>query len=334
MDNYQIIHFHHPIELNRLSFLEIGIQKPYVDNAKTEEKFNGLYKQTIKPRLKTILKVADKGMKPLVYFSISFLDNLESTDSDLLLEIQENVNKEKITLVGSCAYHSFSYLSSHELFEQEAILHKKLLKRFFRPEPQIFINTACLFDDEIARIVQNLGYKSIIATANTWHLDGKHSGQLYKANTNEDFAILLSNGDEPDNFQISLINGYGSAYTSHQIDESIENSIDMETLFVQNVAVDKPTYAVSMPLTSPSWEYKIPDYTNNPLQKALIQQIADLFRSKGPLKDDEDLKTLMLLCQPENLMSINQFSKENGYNQFISSMNILTDLSLKYTKNQ
>ncbi len=332
MDNYQIIHFHHPVELSKLSFLDIGLKKPYIDKESTNEKFNSQYKQTIKPRLKTILKMAEKETKPLIYFSISFLDQLESHDPDLLLELQENVNKEKIMLVGSCAYHSFSYLSSRELFRQEAILHKKLLKRFFRSDPEIFINTACLFDDEIANIVQDLGYQSIIATANSWHLDGKHSGQLYKANTDKEFAILLSNGDEPDNFQISLINGYGSAYTSNQIDENIENGTDIQSLFSKNPESEKPTYAVSMPLTSPSWEHKIPDYTNNPLQKALIQQIADLFKSKGPLNNEEDLKTLMLLCQPENLMSINQFSKENGYNQFISSMNILTDLSLKYNK--
>lgn len=332
MDNYQIIHFHHPIELNRLSFLDIGLKKPYIDKDKTEEKFKEQYKQSIKPKLKTILKMAENDTKPLVFFSISFLDQLESHDPDLLLELQENVNKEKIVLVGSCAYHSFSYLSSHELFQQEAYLHKKLLKRFFQPEPLIFINTACLFDDDIANIVQNLGYKSIIATANSWHLDGKHSGQLYRANTLKEFAILLSNGDEPDNFQISLINGYGSAYTSNQIDETIKNTVGIHELFLNETPTEKPTYAVSMPLTSPSWEHKIPDYTNNPLQKALIQQIADLFRSKGPLKDENDLKTLMLLCQPENLMSINQFSKENGYNHFISSMNILTDLSLKYNK--
>jgi alpha-amylase len=332
MDNYQIIHFHHPIELNKLSFLDIGLKKNHIDQVKTDEKFKAQFKQTIKPRLKTILKMAGKETKPLVYFSISFLDQLEANDRDLLMEIQEHVNKEQIILVGSCAYHSFSYLSSQELFQEEAILHKKLLKGFFKPEPEIFINTACLFDDDIATIVQNLGYKSIIATANTWHLDGKHSGQLYKANTSKEFAILLSNGDEPDNFQISLINGYGSAYSSNQIDENIKNSTNIQELFLQEIHTEKPTYAVSMPLTSPSWEHKIPDYTNNPLQKALIQQIADLFRSKGPLTDSEDLKTLMLLCQPENLMSINQFSKENGYNQFISSMNILTDLSLKYNK--
>ncbi len=332
MDNYQIIHFHHPVELNKLSFLDIGLKKAYIDKVITNGKFISQYKQTIKPRLKTILKMAEKETKPLIYFSISFLDHLESNDPDLLLELQENVNKEKIILIGSCAYHSFSYLSSHELFQQEAILHKKLLKRFFIPEPLIFINTACLFDDDIANIVQNLGYQSIIATANSWHLDGKHSGQLYKANTSKEFAILLSNGDEPDNFQISLINGYGSAYNSNQIDETIHNSTDILSLFSQKTETERPTYAVSMPLTSPSWEHKIPDYTNNPLQKALIQQIADLFRSKGPISDEDDLRTLMLLCQPENLMSINQFSKENGYNQFISSMNILTDLSLKYNK--
>ncbi|MBK6263803.1 hypothetical protein JKA74_02045 [Marivirga sp. S37H4] len=330
MDNYQIIHFHHPQKLKPLSFLEIGKGKNAIDKEATEQLFIDQYKNYIKPRLRTVLSMAEKPGNTIVYFSISFLEQLENIDPDFLLEIQEYVNKEKLLLIGSCAYHSFSYLCSHELFHQEALLHKNLLKRFFQPTPEIFINTACLYDDDIANIVQSMGYKSIIATANPWHLAGKHSGQLYRANITGDFDILLSNGDDPDNFHISLINGYGSAYTTNHIDEKVVNNVDITKLFSISRKKKKPVYAVSMPLTSPSWEHKIPDYTNNPLQKALLHQISELFKTKGLLKDPKDLKTLMLLCQPEHLMSINQFSKDNGYNQFISSMNILTDLSLKY----
>lgn len=332
MDNYQIIHFHHPLKLKNLSFLEISRKAEHIDKDASVKSFNLQYKDHIQPRLKTLLKMAETQRNPLVFFSIPFLEQLESTDSDMLLELQENVNKEKISLIGSCAYHSFSYLCSHELFQEEAMLHKKLLKEYFQSSPEIFINTACLFDDEIAKIVQQLGYSSIIATANTWHLAGKHSGQLYRANTDDDFNILLANGDDKDSFQISLVNGYGSAYASNQIDDQIKNDVKINQLFISTSGKEQPVYAVSMPLTSPSWQYKIPDYTNNPLQKALLQQIADLFKNRSNIKDPEDLKTLMLLCQPDHLMSINQFSKDNGYNQFISSMNILTDLSLKYGK--
>jgi alpha-amylase len=44
---------------------------------------------------------------------------------------------------------------------------------------------------------------------------------------------------------------------------------------------------------------------------------------------EEDLKLLMLLVQPDHLLQINQTTKEEGYNNFISSMNWITDISLR-----
>jgi alpha-amylase len=216
------------------------------------------------------------------------------------------------------------------LFKKEVALYLDGLSDYFEKKPGIFINTACLYDDQVAEIVNSLGYQGIIATANPWHLAGKHSGQVYKSNTAQPFNILLSNGDGPDNFQISLVNGYGSAYNSDFIDKSVSNEKQIQELFMIGNPDEHSVYAVSLPLSSPSWEHKIPDYTNNPLQKALLKQGSALVNQYYDKLSAEDLKLLMLLCQPDHLLQINQTSKEEGYDHFISSMNWLTDISLRY----
>ncbi len=330
MDNYQIIHFNHPLEVNKLSFLDIGKNIPAIAEAKSQEDFIDDFPNTIQPKLKTVLKMAEENKSPLVYFSLPFLSFLKQQDANLMLEIQKQVNAGKIQLVGSCAYHSFSYLCSPILFRKEAELYLDRLTDYFEKKPGMFINTACLYDDQVAEIVKSLGYQGIIATANPWHLAGKHSGQVYKSNTEQPFNILLSNGDGPDNFQISLVNGYGSAYTSDFIDKDFTNKKQMQELFMMGNEEYHSVYAVSLPLSSPSWEHKIPDYTNNPLQKALLKQCSALVSQLHDKISVDDFRLLMLLCQPDHLLQINQTSKEEGYDHFISSMNHLTDISLRY----
>jgi alpha-amylase len=330
MDNYQIIHFNHPLEVTNLSFLDIGKNLPAVDESKSQQAFVDDFADLIHSKLKTVLKMADKGKFPLAYFSLPFLKFLKQHDSNLMLEIKKAVDTGKIQLIGSCAYHSFSYLCSPLLFKKEAALYLDVLKNYFENKPGIFINTACLYDDQVAEIVNSLGYQGIVATANPWHLAGKHSGQVYKSNTDQPFNILLSNGDGPDNFQISLVNGYGSAYNSDFIDKSVSNEQQIQELFMTNTSEEHSVYAVSLPLSSPSWEHKIPDYTNNPLQKALLKQAANLVKQFQAKLSEEDFRLLMLLCQPDHLLQINQTSKEEGYDHFISSMNWLTDISLRY----
>lgn len=313
-----------------MSFLDIGKSLSAIDEVKSQAEFIKDYSNLIQPKLKAVLKMADENKSPLVYFSLPFLIFLKQQDNNLMLEIKKGVNAGKIQLVGSCAYHSFSYLCSPLLFKKEAELYLDGLKDYFEKKPGMFINTACLYDDQVAEIVKSLGYQGIIATANPWHLAGKHSGQVYKSNTAQPFNILLSNGDGPDNFQISLINGYGSAYTSDFIDQTISNKKQIQELFLIGDEEEHSVYAVSLPLSSPSWEHKIPDYTNNPLQKALLKQSAALVKQLHDQLSSDDLILLMLLCQPDHLLRINQTSKEEGYDHFISSMNHLTDISLRY----
>jgi|GEM_PF-5787731 alpha-amylase len=330
MDNYQIIHFNHPLEVKKLSFLDIGKNLPAVDESKSQKTFIDDFSDLVYSKLKTVLKMAEEDKCPLVFFSLPFLKFLKQHDANLMLEIKKKVDTGKIQLIGSCAYHSFSYLCSPLLFKKEVALYLDGLSDYFEKKPGIFINTACLYDDQVAEIVNSLGYQGIIATANPWHLAGKHSGQVYKSNTAQPFNILLSNGDGPDNFQISLVNGYGSAYNSDFIDKSVSNEKQIQELFMIGNPDEHSVYAVSLPLSSPSWEHKIPDYTNNPLQKALLKQGSALVNQYHDKLSAEDLKLLMLLCQPDHLLQINQTSKEEGYDHFISSMNHLTDISLRY----
>lgn len=333
MDNYQIIHFNHPLVIKNLSFLDIGKGIDAVDKEKSRQLFSANFPDLIQPKLKTVLKLADQGQLPLVYFSLPFLEFLNEYDADIMLELKKSVNENKLQLIGSCAYHSFSYLCSPFLFKKESELYLDELQTYFEKKPGMFINTACLYDDQVAEIVQSLGYQGIIATANPWHLAGNHSGQVYKSNTSNPFNILLSNGDGPDKFQISLINGYGSAYSSNVIDQEISNTKQIQELIWQTWEendTSQSVYAVSLPLSSPSWEHKIPDYTNNPLQKAILKQISNLVNQVNGKLSKSDLQLLMLICQADHLLQINQTSKEEGYDHFISSMNWVTDVSLRY----
>ena len=77
MDNYQIIHFNHPLEVNKLSFLDIGKNLSAVDEDLSQKAFTDEYADLIQSKLKTVLKMADDNKSPLVFFSLPFLKFLQ-----------------------------------------------------------------------------------------------------------------------------------------------------------------------------------------------------------------------------------------------------------------
>jgi alpha-amylase len=323
---FQIIHFHFTIPLKEISFLEVQSATTLYDEALAETLFASAYKQEIKAKLMQLEKAVKDKEQVMVYFSSSFLSLLEKEDPDKLEEIAYLVKKERIILIGSCAYSSFSYLCHAALFTEEVKLHQQHLQQYFNYDAKYFINTACLYDNQLAELLQPFHYETVIATANNWHLAGRQASQLFLSAGKEALQIILANGDGNAQQQFGLVNGYGSAYS----DEAFQ-SISKETLpaLKQKNAQEGHIYSVSLPISSPEWQYNIPQYMANPLQKSLVQEGHRLMEVKGGQLKATDLKTLMFLFQPEQLLKMNHSSQASSYQHFIHSMNILTAIGLK-----
>ena len=319
MNNYQILHYHITQPVSQITFLEVSDAANFVDeaNVNTEE---------LEGRINELLNFLKKKNEVLVYFSTSFLDHLSKDLPSTLDNIKSYVDKGQIKLVASCAYHSLSFLCHPELFKKEIAFHKESYKKYFGQQSDLFINTACLFNDQLIESLGNEGFSSIVAPSNSWHLSGLKSADVYQSVGNSPLKIILSNGDSSSTIYVGLANGFGSGYNDKEILTSNLKELDKKLSGKSKLE----TYSASMPLSSPEWSHPLAIYLATALQKALFNECRRLIDKTHDRLGDEDWKVLMHLCQPDLLIRLNTNQSNNGFPHFINCMNVLTAIGLKY----
>jgi len=131
-----------------------------------------------------------------VSFSVSgvFLEQCEMFQKDLLESFKQLAATGKVEFLDQTYYHSISslYPEKNE-FAEQVELHRKVIKSLLGYEPKVFENTELLYNNAIARIVENLGYKGIYTEGVERILHGKSPNHLYKPKGTEKIRVLLRN---------------------------------------------------------------------------------------------------------------------------------------------
>ena len=89
--------------------------------------------------------------------------------------------------------HSLSSLFSVDEFKQEVKLHTQMLKEEFGVKPTAFRNTELIYSDEIARAVQGMGFKTMLAEGAKHILGWKSPNFVYTDAVDNKLRLLLRN---------------------------------------------------------------------------------------------------------------------------------------------
>ena len=326
--HFQLTHFHFKLPPKSLSFLEVGKQKPWVDKKLAEDQFRSAFKEGIKYKLKQLKEGIKRETYTYAYFSKSFLDLLSQFASSELEQLQSYVQNKQIILVGGCAFNSLSYLCSNSLFEQEVRLHLATLEKYFESQPEVFINTACIYTDDMAEILIKAGYKGAFAGANQWHLGGKESQQLFKANTQKAFGLLLVEQQANAQNGIQLVNGWSTAYDLQESNYFPQKRIRIEAEVLSNA----PTYSVHLPISAGNWSFQITQYVSSGLQRTFLSECKKLIESNEAVLNEQQLEAVLCLLQPTEMIKMRSGNEQESYGQFVNSMNLLTAIQLSSSR--
>jgi alpha-amylase len=84
-------------------------------------------------------------------------------------------------------------LYSREEFESQIKLHKEKIRKVFDYEPTVFRNTELVYNDYIGQIIEELGYKGILAEGADKILGWQSPNYVYKAQGTKGLKMLLKN---------------------------------------------------------------------------------------------------------------------------------------------
>src|ERR1051326_6468536 len=161
---------HQPRRIKRYSIFHIGKDHEYFNdssesNLNNKKILNKVAAKCYLPTNQLLYELIKKYPEFKISFSFSgvFLEQLEEYAPHVLKSFQELVDTGNVEILGETYYHSLSFLYDKKEFIKQVYLHDKKVRQLFRKEPKIFRNTELIYNNELAKEVESLGYKGIIA---------------------------------------------------------------------------------------------------------------------------------------------------------------------------
>jgi alpha-amylase len=191
---------HQPTRLNRFSVFNVGKNadplSTYFNNELNYWIFEKVAKKCYIPTNKILLNLINEfDGKFRISFSLTgtFVEYCEKYMPSLLDSFKDLFATGAVDLIEETYFHSLSSLYDDlDEFEEQVLMHNKMIKRIFNYKPRVFRNTEAIFDNRIAKKISELGYKGILTEGTEKILDWRSPNYIYKP-VNADIKVLLRN---------------------------------------------------------------------------------------------------------------------------------------------
>ena len=189
---------HQPMRLNRFSVFNIGKNdeslSTYFDSELNQKIFEKVAKKCYLPTNRLLLDLINEfDGKFRISFSLTgtFVEYCERFVPDVLNSFKELYKTGAVDLIEETYFHSLSSLFDNlDEFEEQVKMHRQMINRIFGYKPKVFRNTEAIYDNRIAKKIEELGYKGIITEGSEKVLGWRSPNFLYKS-VNANLKVLM-----------------------------------------------------------------------------------------------------------------------------------------------
>ncbi len=185
---------HQPFRLDNYTVFDIGKHSKYFNNKKNQEVLRKVATKCYIPTNNLMLHLINKYPKFKISYSFSgvLLEQLEQYAPEVIESFKQLVDTGNVEILSETYYHSLAFLYSKEEFIEQVMLHKKKVKELFGVEPQVFRNTELIYNNALAKCVEELGYKGILAEGADHVLGWRSPNYIYRPKDSK-ISLLLKN---------------------------------------------------------------------------------------------------------------------------------------------
>lgn len=187
---------HQPKRLRKYTIFDINNSHLYEDDDANCQIMQKVANKCYLPMNKLLLDLIHEHQgKFKVAFSISgvCIEQMKIYSPETLQSFKDLVNTGCVELLGETFYHSLSAVYSEKEFRRQINKHRELMKSEFNYIPKVFRNTELIYNDYIARVADEEGYKAIIAEGTEKVLGWKNSNFVYKPVSSTGIKLLMKN---------------------------------------------------------------------------------------------------------------------------------------------
>ncbi len=187
---------HQPYRLRHYTVFDLGQNHFYEDDKANKEILLKVAHKCYLPTNKLLLDLIKKHKgKFKIAFSLSgvVMEQFEQWAPEVLQSFKDLVATGHVELLSETYAHSLSVLYSEEEFKAQVKMHSDLLERHFNVKPTVFRNTELIYSNQIAKTVEDMGYKAILAEGADHVLGWRSPNVVYQPTSCLSLKLLLKN---------------------------------------------------------------------------------------------------------------------------------------------
>jgi alpha-amylase len=191
----------------------------YFDHETDKAIFKRAAKKCYFPSNQILLDAIDKNRKAKrkskFSFSLSgiFLEQCELFDKDLLESFRQLAETSCVEFLEQTYYHSISSLyPEKEEFKEQVKLHRETIRSLLGFEPKIFENTELLYNNAIAKLVEDMEYEGIFTEGVEKILREKSPNYIYTPKGCRKIKVMLRNYKLTDDIGFRFSSRWWSEY--------------------------------------------------------------------------------------------------------------------------
>jgi len=187
---------HQPWRLKTYRFFQMGNDHNYLDDFTNRAIMQKVARECYLPMNALLLSLIEENKgKIKCSFSItgSAVEQFKAYAPEVLESFKRLAETGCVEFLGETYSHSLSSLYSVDEFKQEVKLHTQMLKEEFGVKSTAFRNTELIYSDEIAKAVEDMGFKTMLAEGAKHILGWKSPNFLYSDAADNKLRLLLRN---------------------------------------------------------------------------------------------------------------------------------------------
>ncbi|HEY6539323.1 MAG TPA: hypothetical protein VIZ18_00220 [Ktedonobacteraceae bacterium] len=155
------------------------------DERLNERYFHKVARTCYYPAARMFLELAREGMRLSLGFSLSFVQQAEQWDPELLALFRELVAEDTVELIGVEPYHSFLFLLDISTFVLRMRWMADEMERIFGKRPSITDTTEMSMSSLLYNALDTAGFRGALLDGRAWVMDWRESTHLYQASDEE-----------------------------------------------------------------------------------------------------------------------------------------------------
>lgn len=187
---------HQPFRLRKYTYFDVGFNHEYEDDAANREIFHKVANKCYLPTNAVLLELLKKYSGDFKFsFSLTgtFIEQCKLYNPAVLDSFKRLVDTGHVELIEETYFHSLSFLFSIEEFKAQIALHRELIAKEFGYKPTTFRNTELIYNNNVASVVESLGYKTILAEGADRILGWRSPNYVYRPQGCKNLKLLLRN---------------------------------------------------------------------------------------------------------------------------------------------